>query len=130
MGLLLLWGFAVLSAEMQSLECPLCSPPSVYMRNMSYKQTGKTNRNVTLKVFLNIERNLSHIYVMSHDRVTLSMRELDGFFWKDAVASVLRARNSCTSSVLAASGIVHSFCSSRKESLRGNKSRVFHISHI
>lgn len=67
---------------------------------------------------------------MSHDRVTLSMRELDGFFWKASVASVLRARNSCTSSLLAASGMVHSFCRSRKGCLRENKSRVFHKSHI
>lgn len=104
---------------MQSSECPLCSPPSVYMGNMSYRQTGKTNRNVTLKVQ----------YVMSHDKVTLSMRELDGFFWKAAVASVLRARNSCTSSLLAASGMVHSFCRSRKGSLRENNSTVFHKSH-
>lgn len=72
----------------------------------------------------------SNKIVGNHFRETLSMRELDGFFWKAVLASVLRARNSRTSSLLATSGMAQSFCKSvEKQGVRETRSRFLYKSH-
>lgn len=127
-GLLRLLGSGALSVEMPSSKCPLCFPSSVNMAKISQIETSRKSSVFAKHLVTTFYSNKT---VGNRFRETLSMRELDGFFWKAVLASVLRARNSRTSSLLAASGMAQSFCKSvEKQGVKETGSRVLYKSHI